>query len=409
MNVITVSREYGAGGGEVAQRLAAALGWELLDRELLHQAAAVEHVPDADLERLDEQALSLFDRLSWHPPHQRYMHGITEVVRQAAGRGNVVLVGRGARQLLGERPNTFHLRLVAPREWRVQRMALREGWSHEQALLRCEASDRTRERFTRYFFGTTGSQPEQYDLVVNTGWVPLDDVVRCVTALVRGEAAGPVATGGPPVAVFATGGPPVATVLTLSREMAAGEEGVVAGLAARLGLRVYDRELLEQEARLLGLTEAELAQFDEQPAGLLQRLRPDSLCQRYFETLARLMNDLAQQGNVLLVGRGGSRILREHPWAFHARLVASMGSRVRRIMTQRWVREEPARKLLAQGDSRRGHFYEHCFGADWRSPLEYHLTVNSGRLGPAAGDLIALAAGCFWGRVTSDPTEEVSS
>src|SRR5205807_2375437 len=104
-------------------------------------------------------------------------------------------------------------------------------------------------------------------------------------------------------------------VLTLSREMAAGEEGVVSGLAARLGLRMYDRELLEQEARLLGFTEAELAQFDEQPAGLLQRLRPDSLCQRYFETLARLMNDLAQQGSVLLVGRGGSRILREHPWA----------------------------------------------------------------------------------------------
>src|SRR5579872_5136230 len=45
MNILTVSREYGAGGGEVAQRLAAALGWELLDRELLHQAAAVEHVP----------------------------------------------------------------------------------------------------------------------------------------------------------------------------------------------------------------------------------------------------------------------------------------------------------------------------------------------------------------------------
>src|SRR5258708_29915494 len=96
MNVITISREYGTGGGEVAQRLAAVLGWELLDRELLHQAAAVEHVPDADLERLDEQALSLFDRLSWHPPHQRYAHGVTAVVRRAAERGNVVLVGRGA-------------------------------------------------------------------------------------------------------------------------------------------------------------------------------------------------------------------------------------------------------------------------------------------------------------------------
>src|SRR5262245_21530178 len=127
MNVITVSREYGAGGGEVARRLAEDLGWELLDRELLHQAAAIEHVPDAELERLDEKALSLIDRLRFHPPHQRYLHGLTEAVRQAAKRGKVVLVGRGARQLLGDAPDACHLRLVAPRDGRVQRMAQREG------------------------------------------------------------------------------------------------------------------------------------------------------------------------------------------------------------------------------------------------------------------------------------------
>ena len=48
MKVITVTREYGAGGGEVARQLAATLGWQLLDRELLHQAAEIEHVPDAE-------------------------------------------------------------------------------------------------------------------------------------------------------------------------------------------------------------------------------------------------------------------------------------------------------------------------------------------------------------------------
>src|SRR5437660_1792194 len=153
MNIITVSREYGAGGGEVARRLSETLGWELLDRELLHQAAAVEHLPDADLERLDEKALSMADRFQLHPPHQQYMHGLKEAARQAAARGNVILVGRGTRQLLGELPNAFHLRLVAPRDWRVRRMAEREGWSGEQALTRLLGVDRTRERFTRYFFG----------------------------------------------------------------------------------------------------------------------------------------------------------------------------------------------------------------------------------------------------------------
>jgi hypothetical protein len=113
MNVITVSREYGAGGYEVARGLAEKLGWELLDRELLHRAAAVEHLPDAELERLDEKAVSLMDRFRLHPPHQQYIHGLREAARQAATKGNVILVGRGTEQLLADLPNVFHLRLVA--------------------------------------------------------------------------------------------------------------------------------------------------------------------------------------------------------------------------------------------------------------------------------------------------------
>ncbi len=385
MNVITVSREYGAGGGEVARLLSAALGWELLDRELLHQAAAVEHVPDADLERLDEKAVSLADRFRLHPPHERYLHGLKEAVRQAAARGNVVLVGRGTRQLVGDLPGAFHLRLVAPREWRVRRMAEREGWSPEQALARCLEVDRTRERFTRYFFGPDAARPEQFDLVANTGWAPPDDVAADVLALVRGQCtAGPASAGTGP------------RVLTLSRELGAGDTGFAPTLGERLGLRVCDRELLEQEAVRLGVTEAELEKVDEQPAGIFQRFRPGSLYQRYFEALGQLMSELAARGNVLLVGRGGSRFLRDHSGAFHVRLVALQENRVRRVMEHRWLRQEPARQLIARSDAQRRSFYENYFGADWSDPLEYHVTVNTGRLGPAAVDLVACAAGRHW-------------
>lgn len=390
MNVLTVSREYGAGGGEVARRLAEGLGWELLDRELLHQAAAVEHVPDADLERLDEKAVSLADRFRLHPPHQKYIHGLTEAARQAAARGNVILVGRGTRQLLGEMPGAFHLRLVASRDWRVERMAGLEGGAREQALARCLEVDRTRDRFTRYFFGAAASRPDQYDLVVNTGRAHLDDVVAVVLAMMRGQAdearpeAGPAAAG--------------ARVLTLSREMGAGETGFAPTLAARLGLEVHDRDVLEQEAVRLGVGEAELDKIDEQPAGLFQRFLPGSLHQRYFEALGQLMRDLAGRGNVLLVGRGGSRFLRDHPGAFHVRLTAAPEVRVRRVMEHRWLREGPARKLIAQTDDQRRRFYQSYFGAEWADPLEYHVTVNSGRLGPAAVDLVALAAGRHWAR-----------
>ena len=144
MKVVTITREYGAGGREVARRLAEAMGWELLDHALLHQAAELEHLPDSELEQLDEKAISMADRFRLHPPHERYIHGLTEATRQAAARGYIVLVGRGTRQLLGETPDAFHLRLVAPRDKRAERMAMLENWSTEEATARCLEVDRAR-------------------------------------------------------------------------------------------------------------------------------------------------------------------------------------------------------------------------------------------------------------------------
>ena len=237
----------------------------------------------------------------------------------------------------------------------------------------------------RYFFGETAVQPAQYDLVVNTGRVPLEEVIAVVVALVRGE-----------MTAAGTSGPQGRRVLTLSRELGAGDTGFAPTLGNRLGLRVYDRELLEQEAVRLGVAPSELEMIDERPAGLRQRLRSGHLNQRYFEVLGQLMKELAAQGDVLLVGRGGNLFLRDQPGAFHARLVAGMEVRVRRVMEYRWLREQQARQLIAQTDAQRRSFYETYFAADCSNPLGYHVTVNSGRLGPAAVDLVAFAAERHW-------------
>jgi len=387
MRLITVSREYGAGGGEVASRLSKVLGWELLDHELLHRAAQLEHLPDSELETLDEQAVSLPDRFRRHPPHERYIHGLSEAARQATRQGNVILVGRGSRYLVGEPPEAFHLRLVAPREWRVRRMAAIDHLPLEQAAARCSLVDQTRERFTKYFFGQAASQPWQFDLVVNTGRVPLDEVVTLVEALVRNEPTAHAVTG-------TTG----ARILTLARELGAGDTGFAPTLANRLGLRCYDRALLEQEAVRLGVLEIEMEKIDENPAGIFERFRPGSIHRRYFEILGQLMTALAARGEVLLVGRGGSCFLRDHPRAFHVRLVAPMPIRLRRVMEYRWLAEGAARKLIADSDDRRRRYYQDYFETDWSNPLEYDLTVNSGRLGPTAVDLVARAAEQYWDR-----------
>ena len=214
----------------------------------------------------------------------------------------------------------------------------------------------------------------------------LEDVIALVASVVRSDES------------HAEGVRGVNRVLTLSRKLGAGDSGFAPILAQRLALRTYDRELLDMEAIRLGVSEAELAKIDEHAAGIFQLLRPGGLQQRYFDALGQLMKELADQGDVLLVGRGGSRFLRDRQRAFHVRLVATMPVRLRRVMEHRWLREGPAQKLIADSDNHRRRFYHGYFGADWSDPLEYHLTANTGRLGATAVDLISLAANLFWRR-----------
>lgn len=384
MNVITVARTYGAGGSEVARLLAEKLGWQVLDRELLHQAAQVEHVPDADLERLDEQEVRLWDRLRWTPPQQKYLEGIGAATLQAAERGNVVLVGRGTAQLLKDRPETLHLRLVAPLDARAARIAQRENLALEQARKRCQEVDQTRARFLAYFFGQEAACVEQYDLIINTSRLAYADTVSTVVDLVRRP------TAAPPTAL------PERRILTLARQDAVGARALLPPLAERLGLTLWDRSLLDREAVRLGASVEELAQVDEHPPGLLDRLRPGSLHHRYVHTLGQVLNDRATEGKVLIVGRGGQHFLAQRPEAFHVRMIAAQDVRVSHLMTQRWVRADVAQKLLAHSDDQRRRFFQHSLGADWEDPLAYHCTVNVGRLGARTVDVLVGAARRHW-------------
>jgi cytidylate kinase len=265
-------------------------------------------------------------------------------------------------------------------------MAEIERSTLDAALVRCTEIDRIRDHFNRYFFGNKATQPAEYDLVVNTGRVPLEDVIAVVATAIRDDQAN------------AMGSLEQRRVMTLARELGAGERGFASAVADRLDIRVYDRELLERQAVRLGVPESELEKIDEQPPGIFQRFRPGNTYQRYRDALDQFMHEVAAQGSVILVGRGGSRFLRSDPAAFHVRLVAPMPVRVRRVMEYHWVREDVAKKRIVESDARRCRFFETCFGTDWSSPLEYDITVNTGRLGLTAVNLVVWASNRRWSR-----------
>src|SRR6201993_356115 len=139
IRIITIEREYGSGGGEIAERLAKQLGWKILGHLLTEEIARLANCPKSVVENHEERTDPLYYRL-----FKSFLRGsyegslnahklnlvdsesilkITErVVLHAAKTGNSVIVGRGSQHFLRSRPDTFRVFLYAPREDKVHRL-----------------------------------------------------------------------------------------------------------------------------------------------------------------------------------------------------------------------------------------------------------------------------------------------
>lgn len=197
MCAITVSRMYGSGGGEVAVRLARRLGWNLIDHEVVVRVAHDLGITEQEAVDQDERSESFISRalhsmslaypgvVSEVPPppspverEQRYQEALRHVIELAAKEGHVVIVGRGAHMLLGQRRDVLKLRIVAPLQQRVAYVARREGLSEQAARDRIQDKDISRKRYVESAFHVRFGDAEQYDLTINSAVLSLDDAVE---------------------------------------------------------------------------------------------------------------------------------------------------------------------------------------------------------------------------------------
>lgn len=184
IRTITIEREYGAGGGVIARKLARRLGWKLWDQELTGEIARLAKVDHAVVKRMDERCDSMFYRLM-----KVFMRGSMEqslpvreldhfdadsmvafmrrVISGAAAEGNSVIVGRGAPYLLRGRPDTFHVFVHAPLEQKIRRL-LQTGKTEEQAEEEILNVDRQRVLFVRKYFGMEWPTRELYHMMINS-------------------------------------------------------------------------------------------------------------------------------------------------------------------------------------------------------------------------------------------------
>jgi cytidylate kinase len=184
IRTITVEREYGAGGGAIAKKLADRLGWRLWDQELTCEIARMARVDQAVVERLDERCDSLFYRLMKvfmrgsmeqslpirdmdHFDADSMVEFMQRVISGAASEGNSVIVGRGAPFLLRARPDTFHVFIYAPLDEKIRRLRA-AGKSEDDALCEIAAVDRQRVIFVRKYFGMEWPTRELYHMMINS-------------------------------------------------------------------------------------------------------------------------------------------------------------------------------------------------------------------------------------------------
>ncbi len=184
MGVITISREMGSLGFPIGQKAAELLGYQIVWREVINQAAIRAGAPEVALAMIDE--LGLLGLCPSAEKCQAYLHAVEQVVHELAERGNVVIVGRGSQIILKDRPGVLHVRVIAPLELRIERIMQEKGIALDAAQAQIEASDRSRKRYLNRFYKTQWEDPTLYDVILNTARISIDSAAELLYKAVIG-------------------------------------------------------------------------------------------------------------------------------------------------------------------------------------------------------------------------------
>ena len=177
--MVCLSRQYGARGAEMGRMVAEQLGFRFYSQELIHDVAQEGQVRDQLVESLDERVQDsisawvsgLIKRGAFAPSD--YLRNLSKVVLTLGRHGKGVIVGRGAHFLLDPQV-TLRVRVLAPLETRVARIAARDGLAEDEARAKILRIDGERVAFNKQHYGADISDPSHYDLVVNAGTLGIE-------------------------------------------------------------------------------------------------------------------------------------------------------------------------------------------------------------------------------------------
>lgn len=183
---IAISRDPGSGGHPIAKKLAKKLGWKLLDENLMDQLAKELNIPVHEFANIDEHSRSWFSdtfHAIFNPDYVsdvRYITHLKKILFHAAKQGDMVVLGRGANLILPQ-DKCLRVRITASFASRVN-----NTYKYENKSTKAEAADwvrsiqKQRDDFIRQYFGSNPHNPWNYDLVISTDHLSIDQAVEII-------------------------------------------------------------------------------------------------------------------------------------------------------------------------------------------------------------------------------------
>jgi len=202
MTIVTISREFGAGGRTIGQMVADRMGFTFFDNELIQKVADKAKVSTEGVVSLEKEAAGKFQKMiSGMIPKRMvdmvrenkvetideevYVDLLTDIIRDIADEDNAVIIGRGSQYILEGRKNVFNILIVADKKDRVNFMRENYNLTYDQAVKTVELDDKRRINLYRVFNKTDFNRAERYHLVVNTSKMSIETAAELIVELMQ--------------------------------------------------------------------------------------------------------------------------------------------------------------------------------------------------------------------------------